>query len=104
MWNKQDLSNTKLVFIPFNPSNVHWILVVLKVAEGELFVLDPMNKTYDDGNDQHKQAIKVGEELFSRKFRQHSVITIPSPDHVLQTDGYNCGIFICYYVKQIVKV
>ena len=38
----QQLFNKELVFGPYNPSGVHWLLIILKLLQGTVMLLDPM--------------------------------------------------------------
>ena len=101
LWSKQDLSNIKLVFIAYNPSDNLWILVVLRITEEEIVILDPLQRDYNESDPSHQMCVKVGRELFSRKFRQNKVVVALSPDHILQKDCFNCGVYVCYYARQL---
>lgn len=101
LWSNENLSDIKLVLIPFNPSGIHWVLIVLNIDSDEILILDPMAKGYIKDNNHHQLCVKVGMELFSRKFRKHKIQAISSRDHILQADSFNCGVFVCYYAKQL---
>ena len=49
LWKNQQLFNKELVFVLYNPSGVHWLLIVLNVLQGTIMLLDPMleNNTSD---------------------------------------------------------
>ena len=42
LWKGTSLKRVKNIIIPFNPNGGHWILIVLKVKNQEIIVLDPM--------------------------------------------------------------
>ena len=41
LWENEYLLSTSFIFIPFNPKNCHWILVVVNISERDIGVLDP---------------------------------------------------------------
>ena len=49
LWKKQQLFKKELVFVPYDPARVHWLLIVLNVLHGNIMLLDPMleNNTSD---------------------------------------------------------
>ena len=42
LWKNQQLFNKELVFVPYNPSGVHWLLIVLNLLQSTIMLLDPM--------------------------------------------------------------
>ena len=42
LWKNQHLFNNELVFVPYNPSCVYWLLIVLNLLQGTIMLLDPM--------------------------------------------------------------
>ena len=95
-WAKQNLGNVETVLIPCNPSGFHWILLVLYVKKEEMMVIDPMQEHSMD-----QSCLKIGKEIFSRKFRVHNPKVALSALHILQRDSFNCGVLICFYSKMV---
>ncbi|XP_065682272.1 uncharacterized protein LOC136095504 [Hydra vulgaris] len=101
LWKDVDTENIDQVFIPFNPTNSHWILIHLKVKTEEINVLDPLASNVLLNNISHKKSIAVAKEIYKRKFNILNPNVISTQSHCLQKDGYNCGVYVCYYALQL---
>jgi len=99
LWRGFELKKIKKIFIPFNPSHVHWILIVLMVETSSIVVLDPMKKSFH--KEDYQKAVTVGEKLL-QKFGKVSYSTA-TLDHALQEDSSSCGVYCCYYAEQLAK-
>ena len=98
LWKKQQVFNKELVFVPYNPSGVHWLLILLKVLQVTIMLLNPML----ENNTSDIELVKeIGIKLLKNKFSFQNVIVIPANQHSLQEDGSSCGAYICYYAKRI---
>ena len=95
------MAKVKICFLPCNPSDNHWILVVLIIDKAELLILDPMFNGWEISNRNQKFCHDIGLRLFSQKFRIRKVNVI-SPNHVLQKDSKNYGVFCCFYGKHLI--
>ena len=75
------------MFIPFNPSGVHWVLIVLDIVNASIILLDPLYK-------------EVSSRLYALKFNKNVGITT-TVDHTKLSDMISCGVLCCYYAHQI---
>ncbi|XP_065651723.1 uncharacterized protein LOC136079611 isoform X2 [Hydra vulgaris] len=101
LWKDVDTEKIDQVFIPFNPTNSHWILIHLKVKTEEITVIDPLASNILLNNISHKKSIAVAKEIYKRKFNILNPNVISTQSHCLQNDSYNCGVYVCYYALQL---
>lgn len=94
----QNNPDTRILFLPFNPTRQHWILVVLNLLNNTAMVLDPLVKARPSNAQDIERFINTCAKLWSPRIP----FKVEYPDHILQTDMYNCGVYICYYVERIV--
>ena len=47
LWSNQNLENIEKVIVPFNPTNSHWILLLLDINNCELSILDSLGQLYE---------------------------------------------------------
>ena len=66
-------------------------------------ILDPLQLQLNKTNKTVKESIKLDYAVFSNKFNTEPVHEILDETHVIQTDIYNCGVFVCFYAYQIVN-
>ena len=98
LWKNQQLFNKELVFVPYNPSGVHWLLIVLNLLQSTIMLLDPML----ENNTSDVELVKeIGITLLKNKFSLQNVAVIPANKHSLQEDGSSFGAYVCYCVKRI---
>ena len=99
LWFNQNLENIKRVITPFNPTYSHWILLLLDINSCELFILDPLGKLCE-GSRNFESCHNVAAGIFNDKFAM-KIFGIKPLQYVQQTDSFNCGMFVCCYMKQI---
>ena len=98
LWKNEQLFNKELVFVPCNPSGVHWLLIVLNLLQSTIMLLDPML----ENNTSDIELVKeIGIKLLKNKFSLQNMTVIPANKHSLQKDGSSCGTYVCYYAKKI---
>ena len=98
LWKNQQLFNKELVFVPYNPSGVHWLLIVLNLLHCTIMLLHPVL----ENNYSNIELVKeTGVKLLKKKFSLQNVTVIPANKHWLQEDGSNCRVYICYFAKRI---
>ena len=94
----------KFVFVPYNPSGCHWILIVADLNAKQIRLLDPKVDLYDGGqvrNFNGKLAKFLSSKLTSHgNFQQYPFVV--SKDHSIQSDANSCGALICHYAEQII--
>ena len=98
LWKDQQLFNKELVFVLYNPSDVHWLLIVLNLLHGTIMLLEPvLENNYSD----IELVKETGVKLLKNKFSLQNVTVILANKHSLQEDGSSCWVYICYYAKRI---
>ena len=98
LWKNRQLFNKELVFVPYNPSSVHWLLIVLNVLQGTIMLLDPML----ENNTSDMELVKeIGIKLLKNNFSLQNMTVVPANEHSLKEDGSRCGAYVCYYAKRI---
>ena len=98
LWKDQQLFNKELVFVLYNPSGVHWLLIVVNLLHGTIMLLEPvLENNYSD----IELVKETGVKLLKNKFSLQNVTVILANKHWLQEDGSSCWVYICYYAKRI---
>ena len=98
LWKDQQLFNKELVFVLYNPSGVHWLLIVLNLLHCTIMLLEPvLENNYSD----IELVKETGVKLLKNKFSLQNVTVILANKHWLQEDGSSCWVYICYYAKRI---
>ena len=98
LWKDQQLFNKELVFVLYNPSGVHWLLIVLNLLHGTIMLLEPvLENNYSD----IELVKETGVKLLKNKFSLQNVTVILANEHSLQEDGSSCWVYICYHAKRI---
>lgn len=103
LWNGTNLDTITKILIPFNPNGSHWILIVCCIKNKTIAVLDPLRKKLNLCDKDTKRAFDIGCTVLEKKFGIQSSQLNLNLDHTFQNDFYNCGVFVSYYAKQIVK-
>ena len=96
----------KIIIIPTNLDNIHWIITIINPYEGKIYVIDP----YDKKNENVYEIIsKWRDNFLSNKYPQvankkfepvYSVSNISLQD---ANDTENCGVFISMYGKYFIN-
>lgn len=96
----------KIIVIPTNLDNIHWIITIINPYEGKIYVIDP----YDKKNENVYDIISKWRDIFlSNKYPQvtnkkfepvYSVSNISLQD---ANDTENCGVFISMYGKYLIN-
>ena len=68
LWKNQYLLSTSFIFIPFNPRNCHWILVVVNISERAIGVLDPPATDTHWTDSSEQRGYRLGLSLMQIKF------------------------------------
>lgn len=91
--------SVETLLIPTNITDIHWILIVLKPKLGEIHVYDPATKHCSQD---YLAFIPRITTLVNDLYKIKRVWNIKVPPHAMQKDGINCGVFVCFYAKEIV--
>ena len=101
MWKGNTFTSKQYIFIPFNPTSSHWILLFLKIKLGTLYILDPLKEQASS------MTIIVARDIVNRilqkKFEAKNECTVGKMKHYLQQDAVSCGVLTCYYTYQIAQ-
>ena len=101
MWKRKTFTSKQYIFIPFNPTNSHWILLFLKIKRGTLYILDPLKEQASS------ITIIVARDIVNRilqkKFGATNECTAGKMKHYLKQDAVSCCVFTCYYANQIAQ-
>ena len=103
LWKDIDLTQKKLVVIPFNPNDIHWVLIIIDIGNKKVILLDPTNSKINKDDDLCERAFNVGKRILSLKFHSEVDGNLTTVDHVRQRDSKSCGVFVCYYAEQYAK-
>ena len=91
------LSSSKYIIIPINVNSNHWCIIFLELEKKKFFFCDPMTNSASNSK-YFNIFLKLklpGINIFD--WREESV------KHNIQTDDFNCGIYIIYFCYQFVK-
>ena len=102
LWKDEELSLKSCFFIPFNPNNCHWLLVVLKIHRKEISALDPLLADTNWSDKSIQKGYRVGSTIMEIKFGINNA-TKANVKHTKQSDSISCGVMICYYADQIIN-
>ena len=97
LWKNEDLFSKSFIFIPFNPNNCHWILVVVNISERATGVRDPLTSDMHWTDASVQRGYRIGLSLMQMKFGLTDVKQV-NIRHVKQPDNSSCGVLVCYYV------
>ena len=87
---------------PWNPSGSHWILLSFHFPTQELLIVDPMCASPSPSLSQ--TALRILREVLQAKFPgRYNNITIKVPNHSTQNDSISCGVYVCWYTKQMLE-
>ena len=98
--NYANLDDLNFIAGPYNINNNHWLAVIIDINKEEFILLDPLVKSTPlaDGcfeswctyynNRKHKREIKW---------------SLKHVDHPIQTDHFNCGVFVIRFIEKYLK-
>ena len=100
LWPKEDLFQCSHVFVVYNHGGSHWVLLYINIESRNLIILDPLGQV-DVNSTLFKIAVCISDRILRQIFNCH-IEKITQIDNVAkQQDTYNCGVFVCYYAKQL---
>ena len=102
LWKDEELSSKSCVFIPFNPNNCHWLLIVWKIHRKEILVLDPLVADTNWSDKSFQKVYRVDSIIMETKFGINKA-TKANVKHTKQAGSISCGVMICYYADQIIN-
>ena len=89
----------KIIIIPTNLDNIHWIISIINPYDGKIYVIDP----YDKKQETVYNTISTWRSIFLEKYPNVSnttfdpVFTIPDIPNQNKNDVDNCGVYISMY-------
>ena len=98
--NKVDIHNYNFLVGPHLVNNNHWNAFIVDMLNKKFYLIDPQ---------------KIQEQVLNKCFNNwlwfynNRVDSVPCEwnlvniDHPKQTDTYNCGVFVSYFIHNIVK-
>ena len=96
----------KIIIIPTNLDNIHWIITIINPYEGKIYVIDP----YDKKNENVYEIVSKWKDNFlSNKYPQvankkfEPVYSVPNISLQDANDTENCGVFISMYGKYFIN-
>ena len=99
--------NSKVI-LPWNKNGNHWIVVIIDFNTKECFFMDPIKPVDIDNrvneNNFKKLCIEMKQKCVygvQKDFPSLNLIMCPIENIPEQTDDYNCGVFVIYYVFTI---
>lgn len=105
------INNSSLLIMPFNVKKNHWVVGFLDYSKRTCTVMDPM-KPNAINDRQCKKLISTipytckfvtadGKE--STVFPELNIVACTDNEVPVQTDVYNCGVFVLYYIQTVIK-
>lgn len=94
----------KNLFIPLIVNGNHWCAVEINISKREFTYLDPFGEELSTSISYLKKFITYLEKSDQLNELQNvHCWKMISKKHIEQRDAYNCGIFILYFFKQLIK-
>ena len=103
LWDDNDISSANTIIAPWNPSGHHWVLIVIFLSSFNAFFIDPLSNNKNLSNEILIKAQEMFSLLINKKIRKSKQLNWSVPKHTLQNDGYNCGVFICWYGEKLLS-
>jgi Ulp1 family protease len=104
----QNIFDFKIIYLPANINNNHWILIVIDVEKRKIFGFDSSNKHETNSNNMvHKYCGYIKQFILDDLIRKTDYTNIQKEttnewhiDHNYlpnnqQNNGYDCGVFVC---------
>nr|XP_018899574.1 PREDICTED: uncharacterized protein LOC109032085 [Bemisia tabaci] len=96
-----NVSEFEKMFIPCNPTGDHWVLMVAYPLTKVIEFVDPRSNSIGS---QYHQFIGHWVRALSKKLgTSASEWKVYVPKHTEQSDSHNCGVFVSWYVDQILN-
>ena len=94
LWKNEDLFSKSFIFIPFNPNNCQWILVVVSISERAIGVLHPLATDTHWTDTSEQRSYRIGLSLMNMKFGLTDVKHV-NIRHVKEADNSSCDVLVC---------
>ena len=81
---------------PVQINNSHWALFVASIKTQQISYIDPLGASETD-----KNLVYNNWRIFcNQRSMKNLTWTAYNPNHILQTDDCNCGVYVCYFYKK----
>ena len=97
------MDDARVILAPWNPSGSHWVLIAIFLPSLKAVYLDPLSNSRSATDNRVVQAKAMFSHLIRVKKSDDGKLQWSFPNHALQEDGYNCGVFTCIYAERIAK-
>ena len=108
IFNQQHRSNLHTIQIQdydfivgaYNIENVHWVAIIIDAKLHNVDVLDPKENHSTLSQkflNSWLQYFKNRADIIDLKWENSKI------QHPIQSDSYNCEVFVCYFIEQYVK-
>ena len=95
--NDSNLDDLNFIAGPYNIDNYHWLAVIIDIIKEEFILLDPLVK-----------CTPLADRCFeswctyynNRKNKREIKWTLKHVDHPIQTDHFNCGVFVIRFIEK----
>nr|CAB3262918.1 uncharacterized protein LOC100185158 [Phallusia mammillata] len=98
LWQDETINGKKYIFVPWNPTGAHWILLAVDVVKRTLMYLDPMQLSLDINDVLVKMAKDFMTKLMKDKF-DIKIVALETKNRTLQEDVLGCGVLVCMYAR-----
>ena len=98
LWSSKELQNKRYIFLPWNLTTFHWILLAVDIKERKLLYLNPLEHPSIATSKSVRSATALVNFLLMTKFHT-SLHSVESSSRILQNDGMSCGVYVCLYAK-----
>jgi len=100
LWDGISTKGKQFIFMPWNPTTTHWILLVIDLDNRKLLFLDPACTPCLKTTSIVCTAKHMVNRLLFEKFG-FVLDSVATKTRIMQTDSSSCGLFVCLYAKMI---
>ena len=103
---KRDINDFFYIAGPYLINNNHWVAFIVDMIRYKIILLDPMLVSSPLVDKALQSSVKYYNSLttFNTSLNQSNAIwKIHHVEHPIQTDHYNCGIFVIHFVKEYIN-
>ncbi|XP_078495388.1 uncharacterized protein LOC113474043 isoform X2 [Ciona intestinalis] len=103
LWANMTLENMKFIFIPYNPSRIHWVLLVVDIKKKQLLYLDPRKHALNLPKQLETTKLFLNNVLHSKFGFKITTIDTMLTSRTFQNDFMSCGAIICMYASWLTE-
>lgn len=79
----------------------HWTAIIINIPSKEFTFIDPFGASTDVVNEMFNKWLNY---YHRRHDAQHSNWKIRKFEHPIQKDSWNCGIYVCKFIEEVVSL